>query len=79
MVKVKHDIHSEPVTFMAFNPWLGYGISFDGGMAEVWDPETLELPSWLEMISDTDLYDLCETKVVAVSFSQEHMAVFSTD
>lgn len=46
-MKVKADMHDGPVTFMRFNHFFNYAVSFAGGMPEVWDPETLELPEWL--------------------------------
>jgi hypothetical protein len=78
-MKVKTDMHDQPVTFLRFNHFFNYAVSFAGGVPEVWDPETLELPEWLEMMSDTDLFKLVETSVIAVEFSAEHMAVLSLD
>jgi len=78
-MKVKADMHDGPVTFMRFNHFFNYAVSFAGGVPEVWDPETLELPEWLEMMSDTDLFTLVESQVIAVEFSPEYMATFSLD
>ena len=44
VMKVKIDMHDQPVTFMRFNHFFNYAVSFAGGVPEVWDPETLELP-----------------------------------
>lgn len=79
MMKVKADMHEGPVTFMRFNHFLNYAVSFAGGVPEVWDPETLELPEWLEIMSDTDLFTLVESPVIAVEFSSEFMALLSLD
>ena len=48
-------------------------------MPEVWDPETFELPARWEVMSDTDLYELCETEVVAAEFTKKYLAVLTKD
>ena len=78
-MKIKADMHDGPVTCMRFNHFFNYAVSFAGGVPEVWDPETLELPEWLEMMSDTDLFTLVESPVIAVEFSPEYMALLSLD
>jgi hypothetical protein len=45
IVKQKNDIHTDPITLIRFNIWENYALTFAGGLAEVWDPETLELPT----------------------------------
>ena len=82
VLKVLSDLHESaesPVTLIAFNHYLEYVVSFAGGIAEVWDPESGELPSWIEMMSDTDLYELASTKVLAVAFSLHYLAVMGLD
>lgn len=77
VVKVKSDLHDEPITFVKFNQWGNYAISFAGGVPEVWDPDTLELPSFITMMSETDLFELCETIVIAAEFSEFYLAVLT--
>lgn len=45
IIKMKTDLHEESITFMLFNPFGFYVLSFAGGMPEIWDPDTFELPS----------------------------------
>jgi hypothetical protein len=59
-MKVDKDLHDKPITLLAYNHYLGYAVSFSEGIAEIWDPETFSLPSWIEWMSDTDLYELVE-------------------
>jgi len=68
-MKVNKELHDKPISLLAFNPDLGYVVSFANGLAEVWDPETFELPAWLEWMSDTDLYELVEQDPIAIAFS----------
>lgn len=39
----------------------------------------MDLPDWLDLISDTDLFKLADTTVLSVEFSPEFMAVFCID
>lgn len=68
-MKVNKDLHENPITLLAFNHALDYAVSFSDGIAEVWDPETFELPVWIEWMSDTDLYELAELKPICIAFS----------
>lgn len=45
----------------------------------MWDPETYDIPKELgfESMTDTDLYDLSESKPVAIAFSELYCAVLS--
>lgn len=48
-------------------------------MPELWDPQTFDLPSKFKILSETDLYMLCESNVVAVEFSEFYLAVMTSD
>lgn len=63
-------VHTDLITIMAYCPARGYCVSFAGGMPEVWDPETLEMPEQFKAMSDTDLFMLCDDTVLAATFSQ---------
>ena len=43
--KEKQNLHDAPITFIKFNPWGNYTLSFSGGVPEIWEPETFDLPS----------------------------------
>ncbi len=73
------DIHDEPISFVKFNSYSNYAVSFAGGVPEVWDPDTLELPSTFEIMSDTDLYELCDMKVIAAEFSPVYFVVLTLE
>ena len=72
---MKTDLHEESITFMLFNPFGSYVLSFAGGMPEIWDPDTFELPSQFLAMTDTDLYELCDTIVIAAEFSQKYLVI----
>lgn len=80
VIKVLKDLHDEPVRLLGFNSFLGYAITFTtNGVCEVWDPETYDMPEGLgfESMCDTDLYDLAESKPVAVVFSEFYCAILT--
>ena len=63
-----------------FNQYSGYALSIaKGGVPEIWDPETLELPPQFELISDTDLYELCDHEIVSAEFSRKWLVVLTKD
>ena len=62
-----------------FNPWGDFAISFAGGIPEIWDPETFDLPSKFQVLSDTDLLMLCESFVVTAAFSESYLVVVTSD
>jgi hypothetical protein len=65
---------------MRFNQFSDYGVSFGSdNLPEVWDSETLELPVRWEMMSDTDLYELSDLRVIAAEFSPKHFVVLTKD
>jgi len=43
--KEKKDMHDSPVTLIKFNPYGDYVLSFAGGVPEIWEPESFELPN----------------------------------
>jgi len=63
---------------MKFNNFSHYGLSIGAdSVPELWDPETLDLPAHIEMLTDTDLYELCDHKVIACDFSPKHMVILT--
>lgn len=79
MFKVKSDLHESSITYFKFNHYLNYAVSFAKWLPEIFNPETLDLPDWLDLISDTDLLQLADTVVLSVEFCPEFMAVFCID
>lgn len=37
-------VHDSPVSFLKFNKYGGYCLSFASNVPEIWDPETMEIP-----------------------------------
>ena len=63
---------------MHCNYFSDYGISFGvDNVPELWDQQTLELPQRFEVLSETDLYELCDHTVLACEFSKKHLAVLT--
>uniref|UniRef100_A0A7S4NGL0 peptidylprolyl isomerase n=2 Tax=Guillardia theta TaxID=55529 RepID=A0A7S4NGL0_GUITH len=63
-------LHKHPVCAMCFHPQLEAVISTDKkGIIEMWDPDTLQIPSGVKFRfkSDTDLYELAKTRSFAYS------------
>lgn len=79
VMRLKNDLHEEPISMIKFNKYGNYALSFAGVIPEVWDPETLEVPASIEMMSATDLYELCEMKVVAAEFTAKYLVVLTLD
>ena len=75
----KLNLHDAPITFLKFNPFGNYVLSFASGVPELWDPLTFESPSRFELLSETDLLMLCESYVVGVEFSEFFVAVMTSD
>ena len=73
-------MHEQGCCLLKFNVYGGYGLSIGGdGVPELWDPETLEAPKQHPLLTETDLYELCEHKVVACEFSETRMAVLTAE
>jgi hypothetical protein len=65
---------------MKFNQYSDYGVSFGkDNLPEVWHQDTLDLPQRFEVLSDTDLYELCDLKVLAAEFSSKHFVVLTKE
>ena len=78
--KQSSSLHEDPIVLIRFNQYSGYALSIaKGGVPEVWDPETLELPPQFELISDTDLYEMCECDIINAEFSRKWLVVLSRD
>merc|ERR1719235_1297974 len=72
------DVHQGPVHAMKYNPWLHAVISADKqGCLELWDPDTLEMPTSksrrkklkFSFKSETHLYELLKNKTYAISIN----------
>lgn len=69
IIKTKTDLHDQPITFLKYNHFKNYCVSFAGNVPEIWDPDTFDLPKIIQIISDTDLLLLCESTVISIEFS----------
>eukprot|EP00438_Fugacium_kawagutii_P000718 Skav211037 [mRNA] locus=scaffold1434:108899:132891:+ [translate_table: standard] len=72
------EVHMEPCHAMRYNPFIHACISADkSGALELWDPETLEMPTKqsrpgrlrFEIKSETHMYELRKNQTSAISFS----------
>lgn len=65
-------LHSKPVHTLQYNKKLHCLVSADkSGMLEVWDPDTLEMPSTVsfQMKSETHLYEMLKNKTYVLSLT----------
>lgn len=72
------EVHTQPAHTIRYNPWLHACLSADrSGALELWDPDTLQMPSAetrpgklrFDIKSETHLYELLKNQTFAINLS----------